>query len=141
MSLFFARSDKLAVESVAFGLDTPFCKRSFHGAAGLRSVRTVVEAATVHTIGNIRHGAQNINLGEMRKSKFLKPRTIDERAFFTFEHGTVERRVGGGLLAQIARLGKFLRAGLRLRAKHVKNSALAHTGLSHQKNTLAGKFL
>ena len=39
---------------------------------------------------NIRHGAQNINLGEMRKSKFLKPRTIDERAFFTFEHGTVE---------------------------------------------------
>ena len=82
MSLFFARSDKLAVESVAFGLDTPFCKRSFHGAAGLRSVRTVVEAATVHTIGNIRHGAQNINLGQMRESKFLKPRTIDERAFF-----------------------------------------------------------
>ena len=104
-------------------------------------MRTVVEAATVHTIGNIRHGAQNINLGEMRKSKFLKPRTIDERAFFTFEHGTVERRVGGGLLAQIERFGKFLRAGLRLGAKHVKNSALAHTGLSHQKNTLAGKFL
>ena len=126
--LLLAGGYQLAVESVAFGLDTPFCKRSFHGAAGLRSVRTVVEAATVHTIGNIRHGAQNINLGEMRKSKFLEPGAVNECAFLTLKNGAVERRVGSGLLAEIKRLGKLLRAGLSLGAKHVENGALAHAG-------------
>ena len=71
--LLLAGGYQLAVESVALGLNTAFGKSRLHRAAGLGRVRAVVKAAAVHTGGNVRHSAQDVELGEVRQTELLEP--------------------------------------------------------------------